>query len=76
MMFKVWHDGWTDRDGADAVEAVDPEDAAESWVERHHADLDYSEEVEVNVISPDGTEAPYVVTVETVASFSAKKQNK
>lgn len=67
--FRVW-----DEDPADArdVRASGPADAAEEWVGRRHADLDYCSEHEVWVRGSDGTVTRWRVRVENLPSFHAE----
>ena len=70
--FRVWcpDDGDRPTTGPN-VRALDEEDAAERWVEAHHADLDYTAECLVMVEDEEGHRFEVTVRAETGVTFSA-----
>lgn len=74
--FRVWcpDDGDRPTTGPN-VRALDEEDAAERWVERHHADLDYPAECVVLVEDETGHRFELLVRAESGLSFSASSVN-
>ena len=69
--FRVWcpDDGDRPTEGPN-VRALDEEDAAERWVERHHADLDYPAECVVHVEDEVGHRFELMVKASQDTAFS------
>lgn len=59
------------RPEAPNVRAIDVESAAEQWVERHHPDLDYADDVRVLLTLPDGRTIETHVRTRHDVSFRA-----
>jgi hypothetical protein len=67
--FRVWAPDDGDEPAAPNVAALDEEMAALSFVEHHHADLDYPSEVLVSVKDEDGHHFELLVVAEQDVSF-------
>lgn len=69
--FKVWKDGWNDKDSADAVFARDEEEAANAFIEENFSNRGFPTESEVFVMDPKGVITKWRVNVEQRPVFMA-----
>ncbi len=72
--YKVWVPADGDETDAEVSYEDNPPDAAEMYVSDNHSQLDYPDEVIVNVKSiRDGSVQSFTVTVEETITFHASK---
>jgi hypothetical protein len=72
--FLCWCPDYSEESNAKKVRAIEPEYAAEAYAERHHADLDWTEEMVVHVRTPGGEVLVFDVTVEMEPTARAVKR--
>jgi len=74
--FKIWTEGWNGAGDPKSICGLDAKDAAELFVDRYFSDLGWPKELEVNVVSPDGTTSAWLVEVEAAPVFLARPVRK
>lgn len=71
--YQVWMDGWNDRGSAHTVFASHAEDAVKEFATSNWSRWDYITECSISMVDPEGHVSEWVVTVEMIPEFSAKR---
>lgn len=72
--YKAWCPDHCGEEDAHEFTSVDAEDAATDYLDAHHSDHSYAEEVEVHVRCPSGTLRIFDVSAVPSITFSAKER--
>ena len=73
-VFRAWDPDASGEEEAEDVLAFNAERAAEMYVEKHHADMDYCTVTDICVIDPNGVRTDWEVRVETMPVFYAHQK--